>query len=78
MVQCIITTVGEVQNDSMTCFPSPLVLFLSAETGSHYVTLTVLELCVNQADLELLSPPASASQIQGLKACAQPALYFFV
>jgi hypothetical protein len=42
------------------------------ETGFLCVALAVLELAhfVDQAGLELRNPPASASQVLGLKACA--------
>jgi hypothetical protein len=42
------------------------------ETGFICIALAVLELThfVDQADLELRNPPASASQVLGLKACA--------
>jgi hypothetical protein len=40
------------------------------ETGFLCVVLAVLELILDQAGLELRNPPASASQVLGLKACA--------
>ena len=44
------------------------------------IALAVLELNVDQADLELRNPPASASQVLGLKVCATTAqlVWFFV
>jgi hypothetical protein len=47
-------------------------LFLFFETGFVCIALTVMELTthfVDHADLELRNPPASASQVLGLKAC---------
>jgi hypothetical protein len=44
------------------------------KTGFLCVALAVLELTfVDQAGLELRNPPASASQVLGLKACATTA-----
>jgi hypothetical protein len=43
------------------------------ETGFLCVALAVLEDSVDQASLELRNPPASASQVLGLKACATTA-----
>jgi hypothetical protein len=40
------------------------------ETGFLCIALSVLELTVDQAGLELRNPPASASRVLGLKACA--------
>jgi hypothetical protein len=37
------------------------------------IALAVLELSVDQAGLELRNPPASASQVLGLKACTTTA-----
>jgi hypothetical protein len=48
-----------------------LVWFWFFETGFLCVALAVLELTLlDQAGLELRNPPASASQVLGLKACA--------
>jgi hypothetical protein len=49
------------------------------ETGFLCIALAVLELTfVDQAGLELRNPPASASRVLGLKACATtPGLCFF-
>jgi hypothetical protein len=45
------------------------------ETGFLCIVLAVLELTfVDQAGLELRNPPASASQVLGLKACTTTAL----
>jgi hypothetical protein len=45
--------------------------FLVFETGFLCIALAVLELTfVDQAGLELRNPPASASPVLGLKACA--------
>jgi hypothetical protein len=49
----------------MFCF----VLFLFFETGFLCIALAVLGF-VDQAGLELKNPPASTSQLLGLKACA--------
>jgi hypothetical protein len=51
------------------------------ETGFLCIALAVLELTfVDQAGLELRNPPASASQVLGLKTCVppRPALFLFV
>jgi hypothetical protein len=40
------------------------------ETGFLCIALAVLELFVDQAGLELRNPPAFASRVLGLKACA--------
>jgi hypothetical protein len=49
------------------------------ETGFLCIILAVLELTfVDQAGLELRNPPASASQVLGLKACATTAWQVFV
>jgi hypothetical protein len=62
---------GELQLDIMYerifCF----VLFF--ETGFLCVALAVLDHSVDQAGLELRNPPASASQVLELKACATTA-----
>jgi hypothetical protein len=54
--------------------------FLFFETGFLCVALAVLELTfVGQAGLELRNPPASASYVLGLKACAtSPGLFVCV
>jgi hypothetical protein len=47
------------------------VLFVCFETGSHCVSLAVLERSLwNQVGLELRDPPASASLVLGLKDCS--------
>ena len=49
------------------------VLFCFPETGFLCVALAVLELTthfVDQAGLKLRNPPASTSQVLGLKVCA--------
>jgi hypothetical protein len=49
------------------------------ETGFLCIAPAVLELTlIDQAGLELRNPPASASQVVGLKACATTALLFVV
>ena len=51
-----------------------LYLFLFFNTGFFCIALAVLELIfVDQAGLELRNPPASASQVLGLKVCATTA-----
>jgi hypothetical protein len=50
-----------------------LFCFVVFETGFLCVALAVLELTVDQADFELRKPPASASQVLGLKVCATTA-----
>jgi hypothetical protein len=50
------------------------LFFFFSETGFLCVALAVLELTfVDQADLKLRNPPASASQVLGLKAYATTA-----
>jgi hypothetical protein len=50
-----------------------LSLFFFSETGFLCVALAVLELTVDQAGLKLRNPPAFASQVLVLKACATTA-----
>jgi hypothetical protein len=51
-------------------FPSAHFSFFFFETGFLCVALAALELTlVDQAGLEHRNPPASASQVLGLKAC---------
>jgi hypothetical protein len=47
-----------------------LFVFGFSETGLFCVALAVLELTADQAGQELRDPPASASRVLGLKACA--------
>jgi hypothetical protein len=47
-----------------------VVVVLFFETGFLCIALAVLGLTLDQAGLELRNPPASASQVLGLKACA--------
>jgi hypothetical protein len=47
-----------------------LFVFFVFETGFLCTALAVLELTLDQAVLKLRNPPASASQVLGLKACA--------
>jgi hypothetical protein len=53
------------------------LLFFPPETGFLCVALAVLELTVDQAGLKLRNPPASASQVLGLKVCPPPPGFFF-
>ena len=46
------------------------------ETGFLCIDLAVLELTVDQAGLKLRNPPASASQVLGLKACTTTTRHF--
>jgi hypothetical protein len=52
--------------------------FVFFKTGFLHIALAVLELTfVDQAGLELRNPPASASQVLALKACATTAQLLF-
>jgi hypothetical protein len=50
-----------------------VVVVLFFKTGFLCVALAILELTVDHTGLELRNPPASASQVLGLKACATTA-----
>ena len=56
---------------SLSLSLSLFLFFWFFETGFLCIALAVLELTfVDQAGLELRNPPASASQVLGLKVCA--------
>ena len=56
------------------CPPSTFFFFKFFETGFLCIALAILKLTlVDQAGPELRNPPASASQVLGLKACATTA-----
>jgi hypothetical protein len=56
------------------CPPGTFFFFKCFETGFLCIALAILKLTlVDQAGPELRNPPASASQVLGLKACATTA-----
>jgi hypothetical protein len=52
-----------------------IYIYLVFRDRVSLLSLAVLELSVDQAGLELRDPPASTSQVLGLKACATTTLH---
>ena len=72
MCLCPVSSSSVLRSLSLSLSLSLLFCFHFSETGVLCVALTVLEpepSFVEQAGLKLRDPPASASQVLGLKAC---------